>query len=99
MNALGASAKPIFITEYGESTADCGEECVSETVQAEHLSEMLEAVVSHPDWGVKMLSTFQLHDWGTESSDREDQFGLLREDGTPKPAYSIVRGYAQQYRG
>jgi hypothetical protein len=99
MNALGASAKPIFITEYGESTADCGEECVSESVQAEHLSEMLEAVVSHPDWGVKMLSTFQLHDWGTDSSDREDQFGLLREDGTPKPAYAIVRGYVQQYRG
>jgi putative glycosyl hydrolase len=99
MNGLGASGKPIFITEYGESTADCGEECVSESVQAEHLSEMLEAVVSHPDWGVKMVSTFQLHDWGSASSDREDQFGLLREDGTPKPAYPIVRGYVQQYRG
>ncbi|HEX4669364.1 MAG TPA: glycosyl hydrolase [Solirubrobacterales bacterium] len=99
MNALGASAKPIFITEYGESTADCGEECVSESVQAEHLSEMLDAVVSHPDWGVKMLSTFQLHDWGTDSSDREAQFGLLREDGTPKPAYTIIHAYVQQYRG
>ena len=30
MNEQGAAAKPIFITEYGESTANCGGECVDE---------------------------------------------------------------------
>ena len=99
MNELGANTKPIFITEYGESTASCGEECTSEAGQAEHLSEMLAAVISNPDWGVKMLSVFQLRDRGTGSSDRELQFGLLRQDGTPKPSYAVVSSAMQQYRG
>jgi hypothetical protein len=46
-----------------------------------------------------MLLFFQLRDRGTESPDREVQFGLLRQDGTPKPAYPIVREAMQRYRG
>ncbi|HEX6688178.1 MAG TPA: hypothetical protein VF085_05880 [Solirubrobacterales bacterium] len=95
----GAGSKPIFITEYGESTADCGEECVSEETQAQHLGEMISAVAANPRWGVEMLSLYQLQDRGTDSSDRELQFGLLREDGTEKPAYSVVQAAIQQYRG
>jgi hypothetical protein len=95
----GAGDKPLFLTEYGESTANCGEECVSESVQADHIREMIEAVVSHKDWGVELLSLYQLHDRGTDSSSRELQFGLLRQDGTPKPAYAIARAAMQQYRG
>ena len=94
-----AGSKPIDITEYGESTAACGEQCVSETVQAQHLQEMLNAVVGRKDWGIEMFLVFQLRDRGTESTDREEQFGLLREDDTPKPAYSILRSAMQQYRG
>jgi hypothetical protein len=99
MSEHGAGDKPIYITEYGESTASCGGECVSEGEQAEHLKAMLDAVLSRDDWGVEMISVFQLHDWNTNSSDREEQFGLLRENGSPKPSYSIVRGAMQQYRG
>jgi hypothetical protein len=95
----GAGAKPIDITEYGESTAACGEECVSEGVQAQHLQEMLNAVIGRKDWGIEMFLVFQLRDRGTESTDREQQFGLLRQDDTPKPAYSILRSAMQQYRG
>ena len=99
MGEHGAGAKPIYITEYGESTASCGSECVSEATQARHLEEMLEAVISREDWGVEMFSVFQLRDHGTSSGDREEQFGLLRENGTAKPAYSIVRSAMQRYRG
>jgi hypothetical protein len=95
----GAGDKPLFLTEYGESTANCGEECVSESVQADHIREMIEAVASHKDWGVELLSLYQLHDWSTDSSSREQQFGLLQQDGTPKPAYAIARAAMQQYRG
>ena len=98
MNELGGSAKPIYLTEYGESTANCGEECVSEAEQAAHLSTMIEAILAHPEWKIAMLSIFQLLDRGTNSSDRELQFGLLREDGTPKPAYAIVRAAMQLHR-
>jgi hypothetical protein len=99
MNELGANTKPILITEYGESTASCGEECIDEGTQATHLRQMLEAAVNRPDWGIKMVSVFQLIDRGTNTSDRELGFGLLREDGSPKPAYELVRGAMQQYRG
>ncbi|HEU4737823.1 MAG TPA: hypothetical protein VFS54_01940 [Solirubrobacterales bacterium] len=99
MNEHGANTKAIWITEYGESTADCGEECVPETTQATHLQQMLDAIVSRPDWGVKMISVFQLRDRGTDSSDRERQFGLIREDGSEKPAYPIVESAMAAYRG
>jgi hypothetical protein len=99
MNELGANTKPIFITEYGESTADCGEECISEAGQAQHLQQMLDAILTRPDWGVKMLSVFQLRDRGADSSDRELQFGLLRQDGSEKPSYPLVHDAIQQYRG
>lgn len=95
----GAGSKPLFITEYGESTANCGEECVSEHEQADHIREMIEAVANHSDWGVELLCLYQLHDWATGSSSREQQFGLLREDGTPKEAYAVARAAMQQYRG
>lgn len=99
MNEHGAGEKPIFITEYGESTASCGSECVEEALQADHLAKMIGAVTSNAHWGVEMLSVFQLRDRGTDNPDRERQFGLLREDGTAKPSYSIVRNAMQQYRG
>jgi hypothetical protein len=95
----GAGDKPLYITEYGESTASCGEECVDEETQAEHLAAMLAAVSSSPEWNVELLSIYQLRDRGTESEDREEQFGLLREDGTRKPAYPVVRTAMQRYRG
>jgi hypothetical protein len=99
MNEKGAAAKPILLTEYGESTANCGGECVSEAVQAEHLQKMLNAAITRSEWKIEMVSFFQLLDRGTSSSDRELQFGLLRQNGTEKPSYSIVRGGMQQYRG
>jgi hypothetical protein len=95
----GAGSKPIFITEYGESTAGCGGECVSEQTQAEHLQAMIDAVADHPQWGIEMLSVYQLRDRGTDSSERELQFGLLREDGSAKPAYGVVETAMQRYRG
>jgi hypothetical protein len=98
MDSHGAERKPIWITEYGQSTADCGEECVSEEAQTQHLQQMLAAIAAHPEWRVKMLSVFQLRDRGTASPDRELQFGLLREDGSPKPAYWLIRGAMQATR-
>jgi Bacterial Ig domain len=99
MNEKGAADKPIFLTEYGESTALCATECVSEAVQDEHLRKMLNAVVTRDYWKVEMISVFQLLDRGTNSTDREQGFGILRQNGTQKPVYSFVRGLMQTYRG
>jgi len=99
MNEKGAADKPIFLTEYGESTALCATECVSEAVQAEHLQKMLNAVIARDYWDVEMISVFQLLDRGTNSTDREHGFGILRQNGAQKPVYSFVRGLMQTYRG
>ena len=99
MNEKGASSKAILITEYGESTANCGSECVTEAVQAEHLKAMLNAAITRTEWKIEMVSVFQLLDRGTGSTDRELQFGLLRQNGTQKPSYSMVRERIQQFRG
>jgi hypothetical protein len=99
MAAHGAGEKPLFITEYGESTAECGSECVDEAEQAEHIQALLDAVLAHPEWRVEMLIFFQLHDWAARTTNMQQQFGLLRSNGTPKPAYPIVRAAMQQYRG
>jgi hypothetical protein len=99
MNEHGATGKPIFITEYGESTADCGEECVSEAEQATHIQTLLNGILAHPEWGVEMISFFQLHDWSSGSTEREEGFGILRADGTPKPAYPIVQAAIHRYTG
>jgi hypothetical protein len=98
MDEHGAEGKTIWITEYGQSTALCGEECVTEEAQALHLRQMLDAIRLNPEWRVRMLSVFQLRDRGTNSGDRELQFGLLREDGTPKPAYRVVQAAVQASR-
>jgi hypothetical protein len=97
MDHHGAADKPIYITEYGESTADCGSECVSEATQAEHLKAMIDAVATRSHWQVELLSLFQLHDWASENTDREQEFGLLRLDETPKPSYPIVASAIEQY--
>jgi hypothetical protein len=99
MNEQGADAKPIFITEYGESTAGCGGECVSEQEQADHLSAMIDAAVTRTGWKIEMVSLYQLLDRGTNSGSRELEFGLLREDGSKKPSYAAVQVAVQNYRG
>ena len=95
----GAGDKPLYITEYGESTANCGEECVSEAVQAAHIEKMINAAITRTEWKVEALFIYQLHDWASGSTVREQQFGLLRADGTKKPAYQVVQAALQNYRG
>lgn len=99
IDSHGGGSIPIQITEYGQSTAACGEECVSEEDQAADLAAMIDAVTSNADWKVEMLSIFQLIDRGTDTGERELQFGLLREDGSPKPSYDVVRDAMQSQRG
>ncbi len=99
MNEKGAAAKPIWLTEYGQSTANCGSQCVSEATQKEHLQKILNAAITRTEWKIGMISVFQLRDRSSNPTDREHGFGLLRYDGGQKPSYSMVRSLMQQYRG
>jgi hypothetical protein len=98
MDAHGAAGKPILITEYGQSTAACGDECVTEEQQADHLAALVDLVSVRPEWKVELVTIYQLRDRGTNSPDREEQFGLLREDGSQKPAFWVAQQLMKRYR-
>ncbi len=87
MNEKGASAKPIWITEYGQSTANCGEQCVSEATQKEHLQKILNAAITRTEWKIGLISVFQLRDRGMNSTDRELRVraAALRRDARSPP--------------
>lgn len=98
MNEQGASGKPILITEYGQSTARCGGECVSESVQADDLAQLIDAAATRRELGIELVTVYQLQDRGTNSKQRELQFGIVRQDGTFKPAWDALRARMQRYR-
>lgn len=81
VRSIGQSRK-IWATEYGAPTF--GEYSVIEDRQAELVSEAYRAWFMHSYAGP--LLWYSHRDRGT-SSDREDYFGLLRYDGSQKPAY------------
>lgn len=86
MAAHGDSAKQIWATEMGAHTDPVGQGALSEQGQAETVSRAVTLWSGYPWAGP--LFVYQLQDRGTSTSDRENFFGLLRFDGTPKPAYA-----------
>lgn len=85
-------AEPLWLTEIGWSSCtvrnhpEPGENCVSETTQARYLALAYALMQrwSYVDVGI----WFKLENSGTDPSDRIQNYGLVREDGSPKPAYS-----------
>lgn len=83
MDSHGDGAKKIWITEYGAPTGS-GPHSVSEQVQAETLMQARQQV-QRWDWAGPLIY-YELADGGTDPTDTEQNFGVLREDLSPKPA-------------
>jgi hypothetical protein len=75
----GAAAKPFWLTEVGFGSKKAGQE-----KQAAYLAALLRAQALRP-WLDKVF-IFELRD-----SPGLPDYGLLRQDGTPKPAFRAVR--------
>ena len=90
--------KPIWLTEFGWSTSTIrGDEPwrngVDERTQARSTELALAKV---RDWPyVPVAIVFGLLDAGDDPVDRNSNFGLLRHDGSPKPAYAAFRRGAE----
>jgi len=82
--------KPIWLTEFGTTTCtDLEDRCVTEPVQASHTSEAWRII---DGWDfVQGATQYQIRDNGDDRGAREDNFGLLREDLSPKPAYAAFK--------
>ena len=80
MTSFGDGAKALWITEYGAPTGSGGNE-VTEPQQANMLKQALNAAATEP-W----LGPFFVYNWQDDAS---QTFGLLRADGSAKPALAV----------
>lgn len=98
----GDDTKQVWVTEYGGPTGGPkmaaaqanprdtrGIDHVSEAAQAEMMTDAVHAFGRYPWAGPFMWYNYK--DIGTDPSDRENFYGLLRNDGTPKPAYTTYK--------
>lgn len=91
MAAHGDEDKPVWITEYGAPTNRAG---VAEAAQADMLQEATQLARGYPWAGP--LFFYSYRDLGTDPTDNEDWYGLVRSNGLPKPAYEVFRSLASE---
>ena len=87
----GDAGKPVWITEYGAPTVPA-RGGVSLAEQADFL-EGAHALAAATPWAGPLF-WYSWADLGTDEDDPEHWFGLLRGDGTPKPAHRRFRALA-----
>ncbi|MFI7587856.1 cellulase family glycosylhydrolase [Spongisporangium articulatum] len=87
MAAHGDSGKSVWATEYGAPTGGSG--APSEAQQAEMITDGLKLFGEY-SWSGPLF-VYSLQDRGTNAGDREDWFGILRADGSRKPAFAQIR--------
>jgi polysaccharide biosynthesis protein PslG len=79
---------PLWATEFGWSTSTTGWG-VNEAAQANHLRQSIAGLDQLPY--VQAASVYNLRDKGTVQASMENNFGLVRRDFSPKPAYRAVQ--------
>jgi polysaccharide biosynthesis protein PslG len=95
MDSHGDGGKKIWITEFGAPTGT-GPHSVSEDKQAATLLRARQQVEQW-DW-VGALIFYELVDGGTDPTDGEQNFGVLRQDLAPKPAAEALMDIAGNER-
>jgi hypothetical protein len=95
MTLHGDGTKKIWATEVGFGTGSDGSS-VSESLQATRLREVVQQWVRWPF--TAQLFLYDFRDLDATSSSVFDHMGVLREDGSAKPAYSAVHAMLVQRR-
>jgi hypothetical protein len=88
MRANGDRTKRIWASEIGFPTGRSSA-AVSDQSQAKYLVESLRSWTGFKFSGPVFV--YSLRDEGADKWDHFQNFGLLRTDGTPKPAYTAIR--------
>jgi len=79
---------PIYVTELGWPTYDKGDGVTPE-VQAKFMARSILILATDPQ--VKGVWIYELRDGGINPGDPEHHFGLINNDGTPKPAFWVMK--------
>lgn len=89
---------PVWVTEVGWSTCTERPRCVSEAAQARFVRDLFGVLRAEPRGRVRAVFLYRLRDLrGSSSSDpRERFFGLLRANGSRKPAWRVLRGITRR---
>ena len=96
MTRHGDGDKGLWLTEFGFSTCGTGDRwCVSEQQQAQYVDDSFR-IARRWDY-VKAAILYNLRNKGTNPVDREDQFGILHRDFTPKPAWDRFKEAMASY--
>jgi hypothetical protein len=85
--ARGAADKRIWITELGNNTG--GDNASTEAEQAAYLTRYVEMAKAYGY--VDGLLYYTYEDFCTDAGDKECWFGLVRPDGSRKPAFDALR--------
>ncbi|HEX3081847.1 MAG TPA: cellulase family glycosylhydrolase [Candidatus Saccharimonadia bacterium] len=102
MAAHGDSGKKIWATEYGATTGGPGAGATSTNYNLDagpdHVDEALQAIIAvdvvHVTAATSWLGGvfwYSYQDLGTDRGDTENFYGLLRADGSQKPAYAAFK--------
>lgn len=91
MVAGGDGHKPVWITECGAPTGTA-RVAVTDAAQAETIRIVLRAARDVAWLGPAFV--YSIRDDGTDTGDAEQNFGVLRHDFSPKPAYAVLREFA-----
>lgn len=91
MVAGGDTAKLIWLTEFGAPTGT-DPAAVTESVQAQTISIVLQTARDTAWLGPAFL--YSIRDAGTDPSDREQNFGVLRKDFSAKAGYAALKAIA-----
>ena len=99
----GGERKPIWLTELGYNTSTQVQRSgtphwqtgVSELVQATYVTRVFEVLKREPDVEIVFWYSLRNGFWDHDANTVEGQFGLLRTDFTPKPAYEAFRRAAR----
>ena len=97
LDARGAHDTRIWITEIGWSTAPRGARRVSQGRQATYVREVFDLLRTHSGL-VAGVVWYEYQGPERDPGRDDDFFGLVRPDGTPKPAWDAFRSEALRER-
>ncbi|HEY9895821.1 MAG TPA: PA14 domain-containing protein [Candidatus Sericytochromatia bacterium] len=89
MRSQPVVTKPLIATEVGYSTGSLtSDRPVSEAVQGKYLPRLF---LESFNAGAPRTFSYELMDQKADPSNSENNYGIIRSDGTPKPAYIALK--------
>ncbi len=81
---------PIWITEFGWSSCEGMNWCVSESQQADYTARSVHIIADQLPY-VRAATVYDLRDLGSSKTRMDDNFGIVRNDYSRKPVYSALK--------